>query len=338
MRLIQAIVWRVICVGLLAAGVAAFYLDLSTAYTVLASRLPDNTALRWSLGVALILVALIGLIPWPKRSRDSRKIAFKGAHGNVSIQLDSVEQTLNRAARKISEAKRINARITPSDNARNVHIQADVTLRKPANVSARDVEAKVSEFIVDQTKRILGEETAVTADLNIVDIVIEDKCGAARRNAGQEGSGVRGEILAPRNRELPRARPWKPSKRKLRPSRTGPRFPRRCLNPSMTRTKTRRKMSNRPARRTKTPRPGRTRKTRIRSGEFPAGPRPGAVARNVQADRMGRRAGDLQRNGACAILRPHKATVGTGSPQTPGEGTMSSHPTHLWRWRWCAHS
>ena len=104
MRLIQAIVWRVICVGLLAAGVAAFYLDLSTAYTVLASRLPDNTALRWSLGVALILVALIGLIPWPKRSRDSRKIAFKGAHGNVSIQLDSVEQTLNRAARKISEA------------------------------------------------------------------------------------------------------------------------------------------------------------------------------------------------------------------------------------------
>lgn len=174
MRLIQAIVWRVICVGLLAAGVAAFYLDLSTAYTVLASRLPDNTALRWSLGVALILVALIGLIPWPKRSRDSRKIAFKGAHGNVSIQLDSVEQTLNRAARKISEAKRINARITPSDNARNVHIQADVTLRKPANVSARDVEAKVSEFIVDQTKRILGEETAVTADLNIVDIVIED--------------------------------------------------------------------------------------------------------------------------------------------------------------------
>ncbi|HQI76265.1 MAG TPA: hypothetical protein PK384_07120, partial [Candidatus Latescibacteria bacterium] len=73
-----------------------------------------------------------------------------------------------------SEAKRINARITPSDNARNVHIQADVTLRKPANVSARDVEAKVSEFIVDQTKRILGEETAVTADLNIVDIVIED--------------------------------------------------------------------------------------------------------------------------------------------------------------------
>ena len=59
MRLIQAIVWRVICVGLLAAGVAAFYLDLSTAYTVLASRLPDNTALRWSLGVALILVALI---------------------------------------------------------------------------------------------------------------------------------------------------------------------------------------------------------------------------------------------------------------------------------------
>ena len=81
---------------------------------------------------------------------------------------------MNRAARKISEAKRINARITPSDNARNVHIQADVTLRKPANVSARDVEAKVSEFIVDQTKRILGEETAVTADLNIVDIVIED--------------------------------------------------------------------------------------------------------------------------------------------------------------------
>ncbi|HOF39173.1 MAG TPA: hypothetical protein PLD73_03800 [Candidatus Hydrogenedentes bacterium] len=174
MRMIQAILWRLLCVGLLLAGATAFYLDLSTAYALLTSRLPDNTALRWALGVALIIAGLIGLIPWPKRARDSRKIAFKGAHGNVSIQLDSVEQTLNRAARKISEAKRINARITPSDNARNVHIQADVTLRKPANVSARDVEARVSAFIVDQTKRILGEETAVTADLNIVDIVIED--------------------------------------------------------------------------------------------------------------------------------------------------------------------
>ncbi len=174
MRTIQAILWRVLCVGLLLAGATAFYLDLSTAYTLLASRVPDNTALRWSLGVALIIAGLVGLIPWPRRARDSRKIAFKGAHGNVSIQLDSVEQTLNRAARKISEAKRINARITPSDNARNVHIQADVTLRKPANVSARDVEARVSAFIVDQTKRILGEETAVTADLNIIDIVIED--------------------------------------------------------------------------------------------------------------------------------------------------------------------
>lgn len=174
MRLIQAILWRVICAVMLVAGIAAFYLDLSGFHNLLIARLPDSSALRWSLGIALIVIALIGLIPWPKPSRDRRKIAFKGAHGNVSIQLDSVEQTLNRAARKITEAKRINARITPSDNARNVHIQADVTLRKPANVSAREVEAKVSEFIVDQTKRILGEETAVTADLNIVDIIIED--------------------------------------------------------------------------------------------------------------------------------------------------------------------
>jgi hypothetical protein len=179
MRLIQAILWRVLCVALLLLGIAAFYVDLTTLHEFLIARLPDSAPLRWTIGGCLIAAALIGLVPWPKRTRERRKIAFKGAHGNVSIQLDSVEQTLNRATRKIPEAKRVNARITPSDNARNVHIQADVTLRKPASVSAREVEAKVSEFIVDQTKRILGEETAVTADLNIVDIIIEDADKAA---------------------------------------------------------------------------------------------------------------------------------------------------------------
>ncbi|HOD52455.1 MAG TPA: hypothetical protein PLM14_15500 [Candidatus Hydrogenedentes bacterium] len=174
MRLIQAILWRAMCAALLVLGVLAFYVDLTTIHEMLVARIPDSSPLRWGLGCLLIVVAIVGLVPWPQRARERRKIAFKGAHGNVSIQLDSVEQTLNRATRKITEAKRINARITPSDNARNVHIQADVTLRKPANVSAREVEAKVSEFIVDQTKRILGDETAVTADLNIVDIIIED--------------------------------------------------------------------------------------------------------------------------------------------------------------------
>ncbi|MEA3364994.1 MAG: hypothetical protein U9Q79_05080 [Candidatus Hydrogenedentes bacterium] len=188
MRLIQAILWRAMCAALLVLGIAAFYMDLTTFHEFLVARLPDSTPLRWSLGVLLIVIGFVGLIPWPKRSRDRRKIAFKGAHGNVSIELDSVEQTLNRAARKITEAKRINARITPSDNARNVHIQADVTLRKPANVSARDVEARVSEFIVDQTRRILGEETAVTADLNIVDIIIEEGSEATAESASAESA------------------------------------------------------------------------------------------------------------------------------------------------------
>jgi hypothetical protein len=186
MRLLQAILWRAMCAALLVLGIAAFYTDLTTFHEFLIARVPDSTPLRWGLGAALLVLGLIGVIPWPKRTRERRKIAFKGAHGNVSIELDSVEQTLNRAARKITEAKRINARITPSDNARNVHIQADVTLRKPANVSAREVEARVSEFIVDQTRRILGEETAVTADLNIVDIIIEEGSEATAESAPTE--------------------------------------------------------------------------------------------------------------------------------------------------------
>jgi len=174
MRLIQAILWRTICIVLLLLGIGAFHGGLAEYHETLVGRLAESPLLRWTIASGLIIIGVIGLIPWRRRARDRRKIAFKGAHGNVSIQLDSVEQTLNRAARKITEAKRINAKITPSDNARNVHIQADVTLRKPAHVSAREVEARVSQFIVEQTKRILGEETAVTADLNIVDIIIED--------------------------------------------------------------------------------------------------------------------------------------------------------------------
>ncbi len=186
MRLIQAILWRTICVALLVVGIGAFYGGLGEYHETLVEILSESALLRWSVGGGLIVVGLIGLIPWPKRSRDRRRIAFKGAHGNVTIQLDSVEQTLNRATRKITEAKRINARITPSDNARNVHIHADITLRKPANASAREVEARVSQFIVEQTKRILGEETAVTADLNIVDIIIED----TDRPSSEESAGV----------------------------------------------------------------------------------------------------------------------------------------------------
>ena len=173
MKFLQMAIFRLNCLALIVAGIAAFKYDYTWLHNEIL-RIPDSTPLRMGLGALIVILGLIGLVPWPKGKNRKQKLVFKGTNGNVTIVLSSVEQALNKSVKKMSEVKRVSVKILPSNTDRNIQIKTDITLLKPPHVSAREVEAHVSNFITDQVKRILGPETAVAVDMNIVDIIVEE--------------------------------------------------------------------------------------------------------------------------------------------------------------------
>jgi len=71
---------------------------------------------------------------------DKSTISFSGSHGEVTIQLDSVEATLARVVSKMPFVKKIWVRVIPSEDNHRAHVSADVWIYKNAESTsgARD--------------------------------------------------------------------------------------------------------------------------------------------------------------------------------------------------------
>lgn len=174
MRIMQFVVLRLTCLVCLAVGVAVTLFSLTDLYDLGVRYLPDSTPLRVALGVIAILACVVGLFPWPRRSRSQRAITYAGPHGRVTVQLDFVEKALRRAAGKLRSVKRINVHVIPADDALKVHIKADIVLRVAAGTTVQQTHRRVTEFIDQTSKRILGRDVVVSVDLNVCGIVIDD--------------------------------------------------------------------------------------------------------------------------------------------------------------------
>jgi hypothetical protein len=124
------------------------------------------------IGGVLAVMGLIALYPSSHR-RKHKTISFPGIHGNVVIELDSVEATLNRVIGRKPEVKRIKVTVDPSEDNRKARVTADVVLYKGVGTSAREAANRVSNYVSDAAVHILGVEDVTEINLNIRGIMLD---------------------------------------------------------------------------------------------------------------------------------------------------------------------
>lgn len=164
-RLIAWVTTFVTTVLLIALGAALtqMYLyevmeQVDTWWNQLKSYLPEGLPYRQILGglfIALgVIVALSFVLGGKKRRRKS--ITFAGAHGDVTIELESVEGVIEKVAYKLPEVRAISVRLEPTDARSRVMVLAETALMKDADADARMVTDRVQEYIKEHTRKILG--------------------------------------------------------------------------------------------------------------------------------------------------------------------------------------
>ncbi len=176
MKLVHRILLKLF--GLLMVGggatVAAMWWDAPFRAMLLHQfRLHVWTQYGFAFGLMAVLAGLIGLLPSGRR-RTHNVISFPGVHGDVTIELDSVESTLTRMVNKMPEVKKIRIRVIPAEDRRRVRVKADVLVYKGASASsARELANRITDYLTDTAVNMLGVEDVTTVDLNVRGIVVD---------------------------------------------------------------------------------------------------------------------------------------------------------------------
>ena len=169
---------KLVIFGLLIAGCVYLFLnpvsDIYEEGVALVEETPlrDNANARQAAAVILGVVLLILLLPvriWPGRKENN--ITFAGNHGEVTVDLEPVERTLETVIQRLHEVKRVHdVRLKPIGNKKEpknkVQATVYVSLIKDANADARRITERVNSFIQSHTRRILGIQD-VEVKLNV---------------------------------------------------------------------------------------------------------------------------------------------------------------------------
>lgn len=101
-----------------------------------------------------VLGLLLPLLP----ARQKKAISFSGSNGQVTIELESIEPTLERVALKLPEVKSIAVVLEPPGRKKsgNVQVEATAVLEKTATEDARAVTMRVENYLLLHTQRFLG--------------------------------------------------------------------------------------------------------------------------------------------------------------------------------------
>ncbi len=192
LKLLSLVVAVVGCVSLIfALGLADIpevkpYLDqIPAILSDLQSKLPKELAFLkevltvqglWFTGSIVALVfGIYGFSPKSRKWRKPKKISYTGPHGEVQIQLDTVEQSLNHVLARMPEVKRINVKVDPQDGGRRALIRAEVVLLQRPGQNARALASLVTDYIAETASKLLGLEDLATIELKVTGIVVNSK-------------------------------------------------------------------------------------------------------------------------------------------------------------------
>lgn len=104
--------------------------------------------------IVLVGLTLLWMVLVPKRR--PRSVSFIGTHGEVTIELEPVEATLERVAMKLPEVKNISIALRPLEGNGRIKVEGVAILEKSADDDARMITARVQNFLQIHTRKIVG--------------------------------------------------------------------------------------------------------------------------------------------------------------------------------------
>ncbi|MBI2424468.1 MAG: hypothetical protein HYV27_16680 [Candidatus Hydrogenedentes bacterium] len=144
-----------------------------------AERLLDPGFLKLAGAVFFLVAGLYGFLPRLPKGTKNRKVQFNGSHGEVEIQLESVQATLNTVLARMPEVRKIQVKVTPTKDKRRAVIHADVVLEHQSDKSARETASLVTDYIAETATTVLGLEELADIKLNIQGIHVNPKKSSA---------------------------------------------------------------------------------------------------------------------------------------------------------------
>lgn len=124
-------------------------------------RMPGAVA-----GIVLLLVGLYGFLP-KLPARNNSTITFKGAKGNITLQLKPVRKVLLKMMRRMPEVYSIDLNVRPDGDGHRACIEADVILKNCAAQGVRQCARIVAECIDMTARGLLGLEDLSTVRVNV---------------------------------------------------------------------------------------------------------------------------------------------------------------------------
>jgi len=124
------------------------------------------------IGTVLVVIGLYGLLPKLPSARNTT-ITFKGANGDIVLQLKPIRKLLLKMMRRMPEVYSIKLDVRPDSDGRRACIDADVILKNCAALGARQSAKIVAECLATTARGLLGLEDLSTVRLNVKGIHVD---------------------------------------------------------------------------------------------------------------------------------------------------------------------
>ncbi len=135
------------------------------------------------LGVLFIVLGLYGLLPKIPVSR-SGAITYKGANGDIVLQLAPIRKVLLKMMRRMPEVYSIDLNLRPDSDERRARIDADVVLKNCAAQGARQCAKIVAACLTTTAQGLLGLEDLSAVRINIKGVHVD--IGAAGKQVREQ--------------------------------------------------------------------------------------------------------------------------------------------------------
>ncbi len=173
MKTLETIAKRILCLFLLLTGslllilwVWEYQLDVMREAVCDAAAAHGTLLVVWpGTGILLVVLGLLGLLSRADRKVPVKSISYPGIRGDIVIELEWVEATLNRVIGKLREVKWISVSVDPEEERGKASVTAEVKLVKGADESARETAIRVGDRLADTAANLLGVEDVTRVDL-----------------------------------------------------------------------------------------------------------------------------------------------------------------------------
>jgi len=156
----------------------------------------------WPLaGLLLLACGVMGLLSARAKRSPAKSISYPGTHGDVIIQLDSVEANLNRVLGKLREVKWISVTVHPDEERGKARVSAEVKLVKGPDESAAQTANRVSDRLADIAANLLGVDEVTHVDMIVKGISLGAAAEPAAPHPAEEPAAKRVEAPPKDERE-----------------------------------------------------------------------------------------------------------------------------------------